>query len=258
MEPKWVISEVKSASPQKNSIPLVLSVILLFCAGLGLAALLLTFNTPAAASFLRVTPLDTSPDTLDVTVTILEEQDATDDMSNITVSFSTIVIKEKNYVRFDQPNAAVICNGVKQSLGEPMQYTLRVPRKSYACAYSGTRDDGEALPYTQLFAIPLRSELSPRPPTITSNGFSLHYTPDADSLCHIQGKAIDSANDPAVVGELSTSDQSVYSGPSTSSLQGGGDILLTRTCNWPNLPSAYHHLSLTYISQASIEVTWTH
>lgn len=209
-----------------------------------------------------VTPADTSSNTLDVTAVIFEDQDATDHMTDITFSFSTIVIEEQNYVLFDDPNEEVVCNGLHQPLGKAQKYTLHVPHGHYTCTYSGNVEDkngnGRPLPFVQMFDVAPRSALSPQPPIVTSNGFSVRYTPDSDDLCTIVGKAMDSAHDPPVSGKPEPGNEGVYSGPSTSSLHGTGDLFLIRTCTWHHLPGAFANMDVTYISQASVEVTWSH
>ena len=209
-----------------------------------------------------VTPADTSSNTLDVTAVIFEDQDATDHMTDITFSFSTIVIEEQNYVLFDDPNEEVVCNGLHQPLGKAQKYTLHVPHGHCTCTYSGNVEDkngnGRPLPFVQMFDVAPRSALSPQPPIVTSNGFSVRYTPDSDDLCTIVGKAMDSAHDPPVSGQPEPANEGVYSGPSTSSLHGTGDLFLIRTCTWHHLPGAFANMDVTYISQASVEVTWSH
>lgn len=218
--------------------------------------------TPDPPDPLAVTPADTSPGTLDVVVVISEDQDATDKTTDITFSFRTIVIEEQNYVLFDDPNEEVVCNGVHKPLGKSPSYKLQVPRGHYICTYSGNIEDkngnSKALPPVQTFDVAPRSALSPQPPVITSNGYSVRYTPDSDDQCTVQGKATDSAGH-TVMGPSEPGNEGVYSGPSTSSLKGPGDLFVIRTCHWqPYQPSEFANMDVTYISQASVEVTWSH
>ncbi|HEY7348606.1 MAG TPA: hypothetical protein VH599_09860 [Ktedonobacterales bacterium] len=205
---------------------------------------------------IKVTPADTSSGTLDVEVTILENQDATDHKTTITLSFSTTAIDEQNTALFNNPNEEVICNTVKQQLAVSVSHVLHVPRGDYSCVYSGNKN-GVALPYVRMFVIRARSELSPQLPTVTRDGFSIEYTPDSDGMCTLLGKAEDKAQDPPVQGKQVPSNLGVYSGPSTSGLRGEGDVFLTRTCIWQNLPSAFARMEVTYVSLASVEVEWT-
>ncbi|HEY7355215.1 MAG TPA: hypothetical protein VH590_02080 [Ktedonobacterales bacterium] len=220
-------------------------------------------TTPDPPDPLAVTPADTSPDTLDVVAVISEDQDATDKTTNIIFTFSTIVIEEQNYVLFDDANEEVVCNGVHQPLGKSPSYKLYVPRGHYICTYSGNIEDkngnSKALPLVQMFDVAPRSALSPQPPVVTSNGYSVRYTPDADDQCTVVGKATDKANDPPVSGQPERANEGVYSGPSTSSLHGTGDLFVIRTCHWQHYqPSEFANMDVTYISQASVEVTWSH
>ncbi len=205
-----------------------------------------------------VTPVDTSPGTLDVIVTITEYQDAPSHLSDIAFSFSTTVIENPNYVQFDDPNEEVICNGaIEKLLGNTPSYSFPIPRRPYSCRYIGNDIDNSSRPDMTTFDVPLRSTLSPQLPTITSGGFSLRYTPDAPGTnCKISATAIDRAGDPSVVGSFLPSTTGTYSGPSTSGLKGTGDIELTRNCDiFPS--SSFHSLVVHYVTQASIEVTWT-
>jgi hypothetical protein len=206
-----------------------------------------------------VSPIDTSPSSLVVAITINEDQDAIDRTSNITLQFSTRQIEEDNYVLFDDPNEVVVCNGVKEPLGSTQSYTFHIPSQRYTCKYSGNIQDGTVLDYVPMFDFPPRSTLSPKPPNVTSSGFSIRYRPDLDATCTMTATAKDSAGDPDVVGNEELSNNGVYNGPATDSLQGNGEILLTRTCPVkPPENSPFYALSITYISSASVEVTWSH
>jgi hypothetical protein len=216
-------------------------------------------------TIIGVAPYDTSPGTLDVNVTITEDQDTlTNNSTNIKVTFSTDLIENMNYVQFDDGSEAVICNGVTKNLkGDIQSYSLPgVPRREYICTYRGTKENEDTeivtqLPFTQMIDVPLKSTLNPLLPTITGSGFTLHYTPDgAGSNCTISATAIDRAGDQQVVGGSLPSTTGTYTGPSTAGLKGRGDIELTRTCKFtPSSP--FDSMQVTYITNASVEVTWT-
>jgi hypothetical protein len=206
-----------------------------------------------------LTPVDTSPGTLDVIVTISEFQNAPSHLSDMMITFSTALIEApSNYVVFDDANEKVICNGVTMKLGDAPSYTFPVPRKEYTCTYSGNKKDGTPLAFVQMFDVHLKNTLSPQLPTVTSSGFSLHYTPEpSGSNCTIMATATDTAGDPAVVGSSMSATTGTYTGPSTSGLQGTGDIELTRTCNVSPPSTPFHSMKVTYVTTTSIEVTWT-
>lgn len=246
----------------KRAVPVML--LILYCT---IAALLSACGalsgTAAAPADPPVTPYDTSPVTLDVKVTIVEDQDALSHKSSIVISFSTDFIEDTNYVLFDDPQETVNCNGVTMTLGHSTAYTLTVMRGGYICQYRGTKQNEDnnqitVLPYTQMFDVHPKSTLSPLLPTVTGSGFTLHYTPDAaGSNCNITAMAIDRAGDPAVMGGPSPSTTGTYSGPSTAGLKGQGDILLTRTCDVSSSSSGlFDSMHVTYITKASVEVTW--
>ncbi|GAC1565219.1 MAG: hypothetical protein NVS3B14_02240 [Ktedonobacteraceae bacterium] len=218
-------------------------------------------TTSDPPSPIGVTPIDTSAGTLTVTAKIVEDQDATDGTSNITLQFRTRQIEEDNYVIFDDPNEAVICNGVKVKLLNSQMYNFHVPRKEYICNYSGNTNDKDPLTYVTMFDVPPRSELSPQQPVVTGQGFSIRYAPDSSSdsnICKITATATDAGGDTPVVGNSSPSDLGLYNGPGTGSLHGNGELLLTRTCSYPTFSNDFYQVNLTYISTASVEVTWSH
>lgn len=206
---------------------------------------------------LGVTPADTSAGTLDVTVKISEDQDSTDGKSVIAFTFRTMAIEEGNYAIFDNKEP-VVCNTHTLTLSNSPTYTLLVSQGHYTCTYTGNTDDGRTqLPPVTLLDVTQRSELSPHPPAVSSQGYKIDYTPDSgDMACPITAQAKDSSGN-VVNGPNSTSNLGVYDGPTTSGLTGEGSILLIRTCSW-KYQNAFNEVDLTYISMASVEVTWSH
>ncbi len=219
-------------------------------------------NVPLAAANppdppMGVTPMDTSAGSLMVSITINEDQDSTDNMSVITMQFMTRAIEESNFAIFDDKEP-VRCGSRTFILGSSPNYTFLIPQRIYQCSYTGNTNDGKHwLSSVAIFDVSPRSELSPQAPTVTSKGFSVAYKQDSsDHACTIRGDARDS-NGNDVTGPDSTSDRGVYNGPATGLLTGTGSILLTRTCHW-QYQNAFNQVNLTYISLASVEVTWTH
>jgi hypothetical protein len=208
-----------------------------------------------------VTPIDTSAPTLKVMVTIDEDQDTADHMSNIIFQFRTIVIKENNFVIFDAEQR-VTCNTALLKLVNVSKYTLKVPRYGdaqgrYQCDYVGATL-GVSLPPVSMFDIAARSTLSPQPPGVNPQGYTIRYNADPDSLaCPITAEALDSTKKP-IQGPSSTSNLGIYVGPATQTLKGTGEIILARTCSWTWHNKPFDTLTLTYQSTASVEVTWTH
>lgn len=253
----------------KRAVPVML--LMLYCAMVAMlsACGALSGSAAAAPGDPGITPVDTSPGYLDVKVTIIEDQDALSNKStSISISFSTIVIEDPNYwVNFDDPNEVVTCNEGTSRLGISQAYTLFVQRNAYICHYTGNRvvnpaNEADAQTQTTMFTIPPQTLLSPRDPATASSGFRVHYAPNYNSPynnCTIAATAIDRvAGDSPVVGP-STSETGTYTtNQSIGGLHGGGDIELTRTCK-PRISSSpfpFHQLSVTYVTKASVEVTW--
>lgn len=256
----------------KRAVPVML--LMLYCS---ISALLSACGalsgTAAAPADPGITPVDTSPGYLDAKVMIIEDQEALTNRSSIAISFSTIVIEDTNYwVNFDDPNEVLMCINAPPPnplrLGNLQSYTLSVPRGAYTCSYTGNRvvnpaNEANAQAQMTTFTVPLQSMLSPLLPTVTSSGFTLHYTPNASPLyknCTIAATAIDRVSGSTPVLGGSFPETGTYtSNQSVSGLHGPGDIELTRTCN-PQItasPFPFHNLSVTYVTKASVEVTWT-
>jgi len=208
------------------------------------------------ASQIRVTPINTSAGTLIVTINIVEDQDATDSMSNITMQFRTDLIEEDNYVNFHH-GEKVSCNGVSIKLNDSQMYTFKVPQEGYACSYTGFTSSTDPPTTASMIDVAARSTLSPQRPIIGNQHFKVSYAPDVSNhACSITADAIDNSNNP-IQGAHSSSDLGVYTGPPTSSLSGEGSIMLQRTCSW-TLHNSFDTIFLTYQSTASVEVTWSH
>ena len=254
---KMVVLKERGLTPTKfffAALIILLGCIILraFDVPLGLAS-----TTSADPSPMEVTPIDTSAGTLIVTMLIDEDQDATDGMSNITLSFRTHVIEENNFARFDDQEQ-VTCNGVTLKLHDLPSYTLKVKVApgGYTCTYKGNASRVGQLAAVQMISVRARSNLSPQHPSVNSQGYKISYTPDAKAGCSIIAKAIDGSGK-AVTGGSEPSTEGMYKGPDTSVLNGTGEILLTRTCS-PKLSSPFSSLNFTYRSTANVEVTWSH
>lgn len=210
----------------------------------------------ASISLGAITPRDTSASTLMVTIGITEDQDATDGKSTISLQFRTAVVEEDNSVRFAHQES-VTCNGVTVQLHDAPVYTVSVVRGGYLCSYTGyTPDSGQLAPVTML-DVAARSILTPQQPTVSSQGYTISYTPDSpDHACPMTADATDGANN-VIPGGAASSDLGVYHGPATSALSGAGTIRLQRTCSW-SLHDPFDTIRVTYQSLASMAVTWSH
>ena len=76
-------------------------------------------------SAIGITPKDTSAKTLQVTIGVAEDQNASDGKSKLVLHFRSNSIAEDNFVKFNHQEA-VTCNGVTQKLNDAFEYTLQV------------------------------------------------------------------------------------------------------------------------------------
>lgn len=205
-----------------------------------------------------VTPDTTYPSTLKVTVNIDEDQDASDGKSKITLAFSTNEILEDNNVIFTH-GESFECNNVTIPLTNAVSYWIRIRIPSmYTCKYIW---HGQSFP---LIAVHNRSRLSPVLHVPVANPFSVSFHPDTIQLnCPIQVVASDAANN--ITGPTILSDRNTYiaTGTDVSTLNGAGNIMMTRTCNWHlsdgntgDNHADFDTVNITYKSTASYEVTW--
>lgn len=206
---------------------------------------------------IRVTPIDTSANKMDAAIEITEDQNATDRSSVVSLQMGIDDIVEDNYAYFSH-GEYVICNGVKVMMGDAPLYTFKVgSTNGYTCTYRGFQPGTGLLSAVTLISVAPRSRLDPQQPLFSHVGYTIIYTPDAsDRACQVVAAASDSSDNP-ITGKLSFSDSGIYSGPDITSLSGTGEIVLTRTCSW-TFQNPFGKVDLTYISTASIDVTWSH
>ncbi len=226
------------------------------------------FDTPGDPP---VTPDTTIPSTLKVTVTITEDQEASDVKSVVTLSFSTNEIKEDNTVIFTH-GESVNCNGITIDLGSAVSYSVRMNIPPvYTCDYH-LNNNKPAL----IFSVPKRSRLSPvlHEPVGDNPNFKVTYNPDKNaSDCQVKVDAI--AGTSTISGDTVPENGNIYTGPDVRALSGSGNIMMTRTCVPPQYnydhqnkandgcqcngppPSTFDKINLTYTSTATYEVTWT-
>ncbi len=207
-------------------------------------------DPPAAG--IQVLPDTTDPATLNVTVTINEEQNDSDKLSVITVQFSTIEIRNQNYVKFVN-GEKVKCNGVLLGFGDTA-YSARVHpvNNSYTCTYRWARGT------SVIISVLARTQLSPAlVPDASGHKFIVRYRPDQTHRCPIQVAASDSSqafSGPSVMEE----GNGVYTGPDRSALGGQGTLVMTRVCRFKLIGSstAFNTVGATYTSTATSEVVW--
>lgn len=217
------------------------------------------------------TPDTTIPSTLQVTVTIAEDQDASDGAngkSTITLVFNTNEVIPPDIVNFIN-GESVDCNGQKINLTGAPSYPVRIDIPNnppgYECVYHYPL---HASPAPIFMVHAAQKPLSPkllRP--VGSNPIRVSYTPDysitKSSNCTIQVGAY--AANGSATGNPAPQNGNIYTGPSVGGLSGRGYLVMTRTCNpvkYENnnknddSSSKFDALDVTYMSTATVEVTW--
>ena len=205
-------------------------------------------SPPSSSTAIQVSPTKTSPDTLNVKMTIDEDQNASDGKSQLTLQFSSGEIKNQNYVKFTEKEK-VTCNGASLAFVDPA-YTARVgiSGHSYTCQYFW---NGNSI----AFGVSARTDLSPVFVLVTADHkFTMNYNPDPGNDCHVEVDAVDGSQTISGPSELENGN-GVYSGSDISSLNGPGTLVMTRTCE-SRPDSNFNALQVTYKSIAKIDVTW--
>jgi hypothetical protein len=190
---------------------------------LGFVALVLSScNLPAAADPPppQVTPDTTDPSTLNVMMTINDDENATDGKVGISLQFATNEIKDSNYIAFSN-GEQVLCNGKTMPFNAPV-YTARVAAENgkFTCDYVR---QGRA--YS--ISVTERQLLKPH---LDHNTLLLHYDADSRQLgyCPMRVDTSDAntTNAPDNFTEGPSGSHQVNQG----TLSGVGSLILTRTC----------------------------
>jgi hypothetical protein len=203
-----------------------------------------------------ITPQSTSPSTLAVEVSINEDQNASVG-SQITLLFSTKDSNHNNYVIFTHEES-INCNGIMMALGNKATYSFNMNTLDvYSCYYHWNG---------QSFAIfsfhTAQKPLSPvlQLPVPGTSIISVSYTSDNtitnSSNCRVQVTA--NAPDGSVTGDPEPQNGN-YTGPDVSSLNGSGNLVMTRTCTFDNtnISSGFASVLGTYHSTSAISHTWS-
>ena len=248
--------------------------ILLF---LGLVPIML-YACSSGASDPPVTPDTTVPSTLQVAVTIAEDQDAPDGangMSVITLGFNTNETIPPNQVIFIN-GESVTCNNNNNpvTLGNFASYWFRVaiPYDSwYSCDYHYFLQGRKQT--ANIFHVHAAQDpLSPVLLKPVRGNFQVRYTPGPAitnaSNCTIQVTA--TAPNQSTTGNTVSQKGNMYTGSDASGLSGLGNILMKRTCTPVTIdhhntvgecqcngsPPTFDAVNVTYTSTASYEVAW--
>jgi hypothetical protein len=231
-----------------------------------------------------VTPDTTIPPTLQVTASIAEDQDASDGahgMSVITLAFNTNETVPPSQVIFVN-GESVSCKNNNQTnsitLGNFTSYWFRVAISSlpftYKCDYHYPLNGKIKTSNIFIFDSP-HKPLSPvlqRP--VNNSNFEVSYNPGNPSpntkTCTVQvtANAPNGTVTGSTVSQATVSQgRKLYTGPDVSSLDGLGNIVMTRTCTPINIHNnsaecscppgtKFASVNVTYTSTASYEVSW--
>jgi hypothetical protein len=213
-----------------------------------------------------------SPSTLSVTMTINEDQTASDGKSKVTLLFSSIDVGSNNCVDFSH-GETVTCNndgsGPLQFDTNKAAYVTRVgPTGDYICTY---QQNSRSTPV--LITMPRGTLLRPQFLPSNQSRLTVTYDPNSDPRLGKCPVEID-ANGPQTIGTQTISsapnlqDNGQYTIPDISGLSGQGTIVITRTCTstaqHPNpcvcpprpTPTQFAFVKVTYKSTATLDMSW--
>ena len=232
---------------------------------LGLVALVLSScaSVLAADPPPQVTPDTTNPSTLKVTITIDDDQNATDGKVGFTMQFATNEISDANFIQFTH-GESIFCNDISLTFNSP-NYTARVTRPDsnsyFICYYkwNGRRYQFVHLKVRSLLKAPLLY--------IPQNPFDIHYTPDATlPLCPMNVTLSDNST---TINTSFTESRSGVFQTSVTTLSGVGSLILTRTCTTnekgiqtasdtvdPHVAIPLDMVNITYKSTYRLYETW--
>lgn len=201
----------------------------------------------------HVSPFNTAASNLSLNVGVVDDQDVLDKTIRLDMQFSTLFLRNQNTVQF-AGGETVSCNGVKLGYNNDPNdtYSANVSASdSYQCTYNSSYGGGVipigAEPRLNLHLVP------------SGKGFILTYNSNRDSQhCHIRvttAQGISGMPSPWVA------DTGSYTDSDVSTLNGGGEVVLERSCTYTKKDSFYQNsafggITVTYDSRASLQVTW--
>jgi hypothetical protein len=219
-----------------------------------------------------------SPATLSVTMTINEDQTASDGKSKVTLLFSSIDVGSNNCVEFSH-GETVTCNndgsGPLQFDTNKSAYVTRVgPTGDYTCMYQQNSRSAPVLITTMPGRTPIPRGILLRPQFLPSNQSRLTVTYDPNSDPRL-GKCLVEidANGSQIIGSQTISsapnlpDNGQYTIPDISGLSGQGTIVITRTCRSSaqhpqptpcvcQTPTQFESVTVIYKTTATLDMSW--
>jgi hypothetical protein len=210
---------------------------------------------------LAISAVDTSAPKLIATVTIDDNQNASDGKVTITLRFRTTTVEDDNYVKFTHGETVTCNEAPPMKLGDSLTYSVHVlVKKRYECSYVGFNQT--TLPSVKIVDILARTRLTPELVVpVESKHFMVHYTSDTpEKACPVEVDASQDNGPQPIKGPRVLEDGSgIYIGGDVSSLNGPGTLVMTRTCSF-KLTKAnktdFSTVNATYTSSANLAVLW--
>ena len=206
-------------------------------------------DPPDPPALSHVAPVDSSPGQLDATLTVVDDQDASDKKVQLGMYFATRVLLNQNTVEFGA-GEMIRCNNVQlaytSTTEHPDLYMANLPLNGvYTCTYNS-----HGTPATMTIDAEPRLSLHM---TVSGNSFTVTYHPGVVGSCHIR---VTPEQDFSGIASPWVNDTGSYTGTGVNTLSGKGDLLLERSCSYPYQGTAFHSITVTYDSLASLQVTW--
>jgi hypothetical protein len=203
----------------------------------------------------HIAPVDSSPDKLDATLAIVDDQDASDRKVQLGVYFQTEVLWNKPNTVVFGGGETIWCNDIQLAYtstnDHPDLYAANLPiNDAYTCIYNS---HGTAESTT----IPAEPSLNLHMAT-SGNSFTVTYAPGTTGVCHV--RVTPEQSFPGIPSAW-VSDTGSYTGTGVNALSGRGDLLVERSCALRKKDGFYRDsqfkdIVITYDSFASLQVTW--
>lgn len=223
----------------------------------------------AGPSCMVVSPVDTSPSTLLVTMTITEDQTASDGKSSVRLQFNSRNVGGDNCVNFAH-GETVTCNndgsGPLVFDSNKAAYATRVgPTGDYICAYH-PKSQAAAVPITMPRGTALRPEFLPSNQARLTVTYSRNND-NSDPRLRTCPVEVDAKDGGQPISASNLPDNGQYTIPDISGLSGQGTIVITRTCMYSaqqqqtpqcvcQTQTAFASVKVTYYSIATLAMTW--
>ena len=216
---------------------------------------------------LVVSPSDTFPSTLSVTMTIVADETASDGKGSVKLQFYSIAVGGNNCVNFSHGETVTCNNDGSGPLAfdstNKFAYVTRVgPTGDYTCTY---QQNSRSTPI--VISIPRGTPLRPQFLPSNQSSLTVTYNPNNDSrlgTCLVEVDAKDGSQTIASASNLQDNGQ--YTIPDIGGLSGPGSIVITRICTPSTQRSqqtpcacqqtAFSSVTKIYKSTATLAMTW--